>query len=149
MARVVQARASPTRGKKCAARTAVLPMQLDLLSTERLGDVQRRSLQSLPHYGRLEAERKVEVAADKRVSRWLHERAFATGAKGAAEALASSADSSRATGAWVPRGDGAAGGVPGRGRLDDGAKKISSALFTETWRPQDEFGRSLELGHGV
>ena len=124
-------------------------MQLDLLSSELLGDVQRRSLQSLPHYGRLEAERKVGVATEKRALRWLHDRAFVTNGKGATEALDTSASNRQSIGAWVPRCDGAAGAVPGRGRLDEASKKMSTALFSETWRPQSEFGRSLESGHGV
>jgi hypothetical protein len=123
------------------------PMQLDLLSSEMLGNLQFRSLQSLPQYDRLAREHTVEKAVNERAMLWHHPKAFKAAVKSTDTWL--HAASANQLEAWVQPEDGFSGARPGRGRMDDGAKKISSKLFVETWPPHAEFGRSLEMSHGV
>jgi hypothetical protein len=125
-----------------------LLMQLDLLSSEMLGNLQFRSLQSLSHYDCLATNRALEKAVEERAVSWLHPKAFLAGSK-SPDALLHSLPTNQLLEAWVQPEGGVSGPRPGRGRMDDGAKKISSKLFVETWRPQAEFGKSLKMSSGV
>jgi hypothetical protein len=123
------------------------PLQLDLLPSELLGNVQFRSLQSLPHYGRLAAERHIETLTDRRATRWHHEVAFDACCHINYPPMA--VQSNRNLEAWLAPPLDAVGDKQKQECMDEGSWRVAQQLFVKTWRPQQELGRSLALGEGV
>ena len=118
-------------------------LQLDLLPSELLGNVQQRSLQSLPHFDRVRREDAVAEAAARRTVTVQHGRDFVAGAA-CSDPSALKQPTNRILEPWQPRFDASP--------CDTGQQDVSAWVggrFKSTWHPQDVLGKSLAPGEGV
>lgn len=121
----------------------------EMLDSEMLGDVRRRTLQSLPHYDRPRHAAAIAHEAHKSTVRALHGYAFEAtgGARPRLPLSVSTGSSLRCMEPWVePNIARVEGKVPG---LDASAKRVGRKLFQSTCARQSSFGRSLRAGEGV
>jgi hypothetical protein len=116
-----------------------LPFQLDLLSTELLGDARSRALQSLPHYDRGKDDPLLNHETSKRIIRALHGYNFE-----------SSGNFRTFQGMPAPS---LRCSEPFKGPIDLGRKaggcKENGGQFACAWPKQAVFGRTLRSGEGV
>lgn len=133
-------RRQPLQSQMCMAH---------LLEAELLGDAQRRTLQSLPHYDRPRHEAAIAHESHKSTVRALHGYAFEAtgGARPRLPLSVATGSSLRCMEPWMePNIARVEGKVPG---LDASAKKVGKRLFQSTCQRHRSFGRTLRAGEGV
>lgn len=120
-------------------------IQLPLLSTELLGDVKRRTLQSLPNYNRTREEQALNRYISRRAVLQHHDLDFV--ASGFNHHEPAPPLTLRQQEVYRSPGDPILESK--RDLLDATSAQIADHLFVNAWAPQLAFGETLQVGSGV